>query len=130
VLGLALLVGGETSVLQWNLTLIRRGVDCRELISLTKEIFPLIQDQLLAVTHADRCSAEVIIDTCTVHHDICLTLDLISSKIRLKHQEPKAQDYFILERALINLDYLWKVANLSYTPKIHSILVHAVEQMK
>jgi hypothetical protein len=47
------------------------GVDCRELIGLTKEIFPLLQDQLLAVTHTDRCSAEVIIDTCTVHRDIC-----------------------------------------------------------
>jgi hypothetical protein len=38
--------------------------------------------------------------------------------------------YHILERALANLDYLWKVANLSYTPKIHSILVHALDQMR
>jgi hypothetical protein len=84
------------------------GVDCRELISLTKEISPLLQDQRLAVNHTDRCSSEVIIDTCTVHRDICLTLDLISSKIRMKYQEPEAEDYSILERALTNLDYLWK----------------------
>jgi hypothetical protein len=61
------------------------GVDCCQLISLTKVIGPLLQDQLLAVTHTDRCSSEVIIDTCTVHHDICLTLDLISSKIWVKY---------------------------------------------
>ncbi len=29
-----------------------------------------------------------------------------------------------------NLDYLWKVAGLSYTPKVHSVLVHALDQMK
>jgi hypothetical protein len=48
----------------------------------------------------------------------------------LRCNEPQQHDYDILERALDNLDYLWKVANLSYTPKIHSILVHALEQMK
>ncbi len=106
------------------------GADCHESISLTKEIFSLLQDQLLAVTHADRCSSEVIIDTCTVHCDISLTLDLISSTIQMNYQEPEAEDYCMLERAINNLDYWWKVANLSYTPKIHSILVHALEWMK
>jgi len=106
------------------------GVDCRELIGITKDIFPQLQDKLLAVTHADRCSSEVIIHTCNVHRDICLTLDLISSKIRMKFQEPEDEDYRILERALSNLDYLWKAANMSYTPKIHSILVHVLDQMR
>ena len=106
------------------------GVDCCELIWLTKEIFPLFQSQLLAVSHPDRCSSNAIIETCNVHRDLFFTIDLISSKIWLRCNEPQQHDYDILERALDNLDYLWKVANLSYTPKIHSILVHALEQMK
>jgi hypothetical protein len=106
------------------------GVDCRKLIRLTKEIFPLFQAQLLAVSHPDRCSSNIIIDACSVHRDLFVTLDLISSKIRLKYNEPQPEDYSILDRALDNLDYLWKIANLSYTPKIHSILAHAMEQMK
>jgi hypothetical protein len=57
-------------------------------------------------------------------------LDLISSKIRLNYNEPQPEDYSILETALDNLDYSWKIANLSYTPKILSILAHALEQMK
>jgi len=28
------------------------------------------------------------------------------------------------ERALANLEYFWKLANLSYTPKVHGLLVH------
>jgi hypothetical protein len=35
-----------------------------------------------------------------------------------------------LDRALENLDCIWKIANLSCTPKIHIILAHALEQMK
>jgi hypothetical protein len=105
------------------------GVDCRELLRLTKDFFPRFEEQLLAVEHPDRCSSSTITDTCKVHNDLLATLDLISSKIRLKYNEPQPEDYDILERALDNLDYLWKIANLSYTPKIHSILVHAVEQM-
>jgi len=36
----------------------------------------------------------------------------------------------IAEKALKNLEYLWKMANLSFTPKIHCILVHATHQMR
>jgi hypothetical protein len=64
------------------------------------------------------------------HRDLFVMLHLISSKIRLKYNEPQPEDYSILERALDNLDFLWKIANLSYTPKIYSILAHAMEQMK
>jgi hypothetical protein len=55
---------------------------------------------------------------------------LISSKIQTRYQEPEEEDCHILERALTNLDYLWKVASLSYMPKIHSILVHALDQTR
>jgi hypothetical protein len=48
----------------------------------------------------------------------------------LKNQVPEEQDFVILEKALNSLDYLWKVAGLSYTPKVHSALVHALDQMK
>jgi hypothetical protein len=106
------------------------GVDCHEFICLAKQIFPIFQAYLLTTEHPDRCSNDVIIQTCQVHCDICVTLDLISSKIRLKNQVPEEDDYTTLEKALNNLDYLWKIAGLSYTPKVHSVLVHALDQMK
>ncbi len=65
-----------------------------------------------------------------MHCDICVTLVVIASTICLKHQEPEEHDYDILTKALNNLDYLWKVAGLSYTPKIYSVLVHALEQIR
>jgi hypothetical protein len=106
------------------------GIDCHELIHLAKQLFPIFQAYLVAVDHPDRCSDDVIIKTCNVHCDICVTLDIIASKIRLKHQEPEEHDYDMLTKALSNLDYLWKVAGMSYTPNIHSVLVHALEQMR
>ena len=106
------------------------GVDCREFIRLCKEIFERIQAHLLACEHPERCSDDDIIKACEVHRDIAATLDLISSKLRLKYKEPKDEDYLILQRAILNLDYLWKVAGLSFTPKVHSLLGHAVQQMK
>jgi len=65
-----------------------------------------------------------------VHCGICITLDLISSKIRLKNQVPVQHDYLTLEVALNNFDYLWKIVGLSYTPKVYSALAHAMDQMK
>ena len=126
----------ENLLLQYNISAAAyhggklNGVDCREVIHLAKQLFPIFQAYLVAVDHPDRCSDDVIIKTCRVHCDICVTLDIIASKIRLKHQEPEEHDYDILTKALGNLDYLWKVAGLSYTPKIHSVLVHALEQMR
>ena len=48
----------------------------------------------------------------------------------MKHGEPTAEDFAILERSLVNLDYLWTQAGMNYTPKIHGVLSHAAEQMK
>jgi hypothetical protein len=57
-------------------------------------------------------------------------VDTISSKIRIKFHEPEEEDYVVLEKALQNSDYLWKNAGLSYIPKVHSALVHALEQIR
>jgi hypothetical protein len=73
------------------------GVDCHKLIRLAKQIFPLFEANLLATKHPDRCNDDVIIQTCWVHCNICVTLDLISSKIRLKNQVPEQHDYLTLE---------------------------------
>jgi hypothetical protein len=97
------------------------GVDCHELIHLAKQISPLFQAHLLTTEHLDRCCSDVIIQTCQMYCDICATLDLISSNIHLKNQVPEQEDCEPLEKALNNLDYLWKKAGLSYTPKVHSI---------
>jgi hypothetical protein len=126
----------ENILLQYNISAAAyhggklNGVDCRELIRLSNQIFSTFQSYLLSVEHPDRCSDEDIIKHCSVHSNICITLDTISSKIRLKYQEPDEEDYNILQKALENLDYLWKNAGLSYTPKVHSLLAHALEQMR
>jgi hypothetical protein len=48
----------------------------------------------------------------------------------MKHGDPTLDDFATLERSLVNLDYLWEQAGMNYTPKIHGVLSHAVEQMK
>ncbi len=106
------------------------SIDCRELIRLSKPIFSMFQDYLLTIEHPDRCSTEDIHKHCTVHSNICATLDTISSKVQMKYGEPDEEDFNVLEKALQNLDFLWKRAGLSYTPKMHSVLVHALEQIR
>ncbi len=106
------------------------GVDCQELIHLSKPIFAPFQSYLLAVEHPNRWSANEIIKHCSIHTNICATLDTISSNICMKFHEPEEEDYVILEKALQNLVFLRKDAGLSYTPKVHSVLVHVLEHMR
>lgn len=126
----------ENILLQYNVSAAAyhggklNGVDCRELIRLSKPIFAAFQNYLVTVEHPDRCSADEIARHCSVFSDICTTIDTISSKIRMRYLEPEDKDYGILQKALQNLDFLWKSAGLSYTPKLHGVLVHALEQMK
>jgi hypothetical protein len=48
----------------------------------------------------------------------------------MKHGDPTADDFAILTRSLVNLDYLWAQAGMNYKPKIYGVLSHAAEQMK
>jgi hypothetical protein len=48
----------------------------------------------------------------------------------MKFHEPEEEDCVILEKALQNLDFLRKNAGLSYTPKVLSVLVHVLDQMR
>jgi hypothetical protein len=50
--------------------------------------------------------------------------------MRIKRGETNDEDCTILERALRQLDHLWSKAGLSFTPKIHGILYHALHQWK
>ena len=106
------------------------GVDCRELIKQAKPIFERVKASLLSVSHPNRCSEDEIINACDLHRDICITLDALTSKIRMKRGEPEEKDYELAETYLKNLHYLWTHANLSFTPKIHGLLMHAVPQMR
>jgi hypothetical protein len=81
------------------------GIDCHESLRLAKQISPLFEANLLATMHPDRCNDDVIIQTYRLHCDICVTLDLKSSKIWLKNQVPEQHDYLTLEAALNNFDY-------------------------
>ena len=106
------------------------GVDCRELMSKAKEIFREIQALLLSIDHPQRCTSDNIIQRCTIYCDVLVTLDLISSKIRIKQGNLKDADVKELRRSIENLNYLWSLAGLSFTPKIHGILAHAADQVE
>jgi hypothetical protein len=48
----------------------------------------------------------------------------------MKNGEPTERHHEAAEKHLMNLFNLWTTANLNFTPKVHSILVHALEQVK
>jgi hypothetical protein len=106
------------------------GVDCCEVMYKAKDLFHDIKSLLLSISHPNRCSNEMIIQHCNIFQDIFVTLDLICSKIRIKRGQLKENDISELKRATQSLDYLWNSAGLSFTPKIHGVLSHAVEQVE
>jgi hypothetical protein len=99
------------------------GVDCRELLKLAKDIFECFKGCLLSVSNPGRCSEDLIVNA-------CVTLDALTSKIRMKNSELLEEDYVVAEKHLRNLHYLWTQAKLSFTPKIHGLLSHAAPQMR
>ena len=85
---------------------------------------------LLETSHEDRSESAAINFECAMHRDICVTLDTICSKLRIKTGQPQQQDFKILEHAISNLNYLWAKARLSFTPKVHSTIEHSLDHMK
>ena len=59
-----------------------------------------------------------------------IDVDNIETKIRIERGQLKENDISELKRATKSLDYLWNSAGLSFTPKIHGVLSHAVEQVE
>ncbi len=106
------------------------GFDWREFMSKVKDICSEIQAMLLSVDHPQWCSDENIIDYCSIYCKIFVTLDPISSKIRIKQGHLKDEDMRILQRSIDNLKYLWSHAGLSFTPKINGMLAHAADQVE
>jgi hypothetical protein len=85
---------------------------------------------LLFVENLHRCPDENFISRCWMYCDCLVTLDLISSKIRIKHENFTDEDVRVLQRALKNLNYLWTQVGLSFTPKIYGVLAHAADQVE
>jgi len=84
---------------------------------------------LLSIPGENRCSDKKIENACYIHRDICSTLDALTAIIRLKNDIPQELDYNEAEKHLGNLFKLWDEACLNFTPKGHSLLTHAVDQM-
>ncbi len=106
------------------------GVDCRELICNAQSIFPQIEQALLRVDHLDRCDGEAIKKSCALHCKLFATLDTISSRLWKKYGEVKPEDDEVLEASLKNLQKLWDNARMSFTPNIHGVLAHTIEQVR
>jgi hypothetical protein len=105
------------------------GVGCRALMSKAKSIIPEIEAVLHVIEHPHRCSSQTIEQRCKIYHDILVALDFIASKIRIKQGQLKDADLHELRRSIASLDYLWTLAGLSSTPKIHGVLAHASDQV-
>ncbi len=60
-----------------------------------------------------------------IYQDILVTLDLICSKLQIKRGELNINDIQLLRESL---NYLWSKAGMSFTPKIHGVLAHAMQQ--
>lgn len=58
-----------------------------------------------------------------------LWADLITAKLQIKSGNTMAEDHDTLERSLRIYKQLWDSANLSYKPKVNSLLNHAPKQM-
>ena len=106
------------------------GVCARCLMAHSKAIFSDIEDYLLTYEHSERCSDEFITHFCDFYSSIFATLDVITAKLQIKSGYANDDAYNALKRSLGNLKKLWNAANLSHTPKVHSLLHHATKQMQ
>jgi hypothetical protein len=107
------------------------GVVCREILSISNTIFDFeIKPYLCSIQNPGRCAENKINDACILHRDIFATLDALTSIFRMRNGEPNEAHYAAAEKHLQNLFKLWSATNLNFTPKIHSILVHALEQVR
>ena len=106
------------------------GVCARCLLANAKTIFEDIQGYLLHYENDEKCSAEYILHFCGLYSSIFTTLDLITAKLRIKSGNTTVEDHDTLERSLRIFKELWDSADLSYTPKVHSLLNHAAKQMR
>jgi len=69
----------------------------------SKIIFEEIEKLLLeSPMHEMKCSDEEIRSTCRLFMSIFSSLDIISSKLRMKQGEPKEEDYTMAETAVDN----------------------------
>ena len=106
------------------------GVCARRLLANAKPIFESIQAYLLEYDNAEKCSDDTIFQICDLYSSIFATLDVITAKLRIKSGNATMEDHGTLLRSLSLLKKLWDSADLSYTPKVHSLLIHAPKQMQ
>ena len=77
-------------------------------------IFSDVLTLLLQSENFDRCTDEVIQYETELHRDLAIVLDTID----------------VVEASVANLNYLWSKAQMSFTPKLHGTLHHALDHMK
>jgi hypothetical protein len=106
------------------------GVCARRLMANAKIIFEDIQAYLLLYDNDEKCSNDYIFHFCDSYSSTFATLDAIATKLRIKSWNATAEDHEVLLRSVSLLKTLWDSADLSCTPKVHSLLQHAIKQMQ
>ena len=106
------------------------GVSARRLMKFSTDIFTEIENYLLTYLHDDRCSDDYIKQVCSTYSSILSTLDVVTKNLRIISGKANENNYKALETAFIALRNSWEAANLSHTPKLHSLITHALPQMR
>ncbi len=84
----------------------------------------------MSYQHDERCSDDYITQVCTLYCSIFCTLDVITTNLRAPSGKASEKNYSVLESSLSALREFWEAARLSHTPKLHSLLMHALTQMR
>jgi hypothetical protein len=85
----------STLLLNYWLTIVI--VHCYRVVQQAELVFQGMQELPRQAKNAERCVYEKIMCKCALHRDICLSLENICAKLRLKQGEPPAQDYSTLQ---------------------------------
>ena len=64
------------------------ALSCR-LMAKSKKVFQEIKDYLVSLQYIDKCSNDKIASTCETFSEIFAALNVLSSKLQMKHGEPK-----------------------------------------
>jgi hypothetical protein len=94
-------------------------------------IFEDIKGHLVSVDHENKLAGEdEITSICDKMKHLLVELDIAFSILRMPFGTLKEEDYTMLEEALHEIEKLWEKLDLSYTPKFHALMRHALEQMR
>lgn len=91
----------------------------------TGPLFVKIEMLLLSASHPEMCTDDVIKSIRNIHQDICISLDAVCFKMRMKSWLHTSEDFDMQMNEFLSLDNFWIQAGHDCISKGHGILFHA-----